>query len=415
MVLGAIVLRQIRQIMLTQSLNLEDTERVHSIQANILWNASQPLERAISLFPQTYTDPKFYDWEVEHIFKKQWLCIGHVSQIPKPGDCLNLNFLNEPIVISRDKHNQVRVMSRVCPHRGLDMMPVDRDQTEKGNRFGFVCPYHHWSYRLDGQLHSAPEMQRSEVCTQEDIKLHTFRSTIWEGFIFMTFDPDLHPLRSLYGGLLPFVERMKMGELELVADVSWDCNFNWKIMVENFLDNYNHLGIHRPNLEPMMPAGATWSEREAEHYLVSHQPFTKHVIDHIKAGNAIDVFPPPSGLPIADKLEYRSCLGFPNFMLSVGPDRVYWYFIQPHSVDRMTLHTMLLVTPQSKADPNYERSLKQEMEVLRRIHTEDMEMCTGLQKGLSSSHYKPGPLSHLETPIWLFQRYLARRIHKSID
>jgi phenylpropionate dioxygenase-like ring-hydroxylating dioxygenase large terminal subunit len=401
--------------MLAESLNFQNTEKVHKIQADILWSAAQPLERAIALPQDAYTDGAFYDWEVTHIFKKHWLCVGHVSQVPQIGDYVALDLFGEPIVIVRDKRGDVNVVSRVCSHRGMDLLCLDSDNPSQGNCRRFVCPYHNWAYALDGQLISAAEMQRHENWDRASQSLPKFRSEIWQGFIFLTFNPETEPVAKEYAELQSFIERWNIADMEVAEDVSWDYAFNWKVLVENFIEGYHHLGVHQQTLEPMIPATGTWAEREKPNYIVCHLPFAKHLVDHIKAGNPIGSFQPPAGLNKLDAFEYTVYVGLPGFLILVGPDRVYLYVMQPQGVDRLTIRTIMLVTRESKKAPNYQQSLQQEWDMFTRWFAEDMEICTAVQRGLGSQSYKPGPLSHLEMPIWLLQRYLARQIHESID
>jgi phenylpropionate dioxygenase-like ring-hydroxylating dioxygenase large terminal subunit len=209
---------------------------------------------------------------------------------------------------------------------------------------------------------------------------------------------------------LPYIERWNLAEMELVANLQWKCDFNWKLLVENFMEPYHHMGAHHKTFEPLMPAAGTWTESETLNYGVCHLPLAKHLIEQIKAGQSIETFCSPRTLSPDDHYEYAVYLGYPDFLLFIGPDQVYWYFLIPQGPDKMILHTTLLVTPESKQRDDYDQKLEQTIAGLRRFHMEDMEVCTAMQHGLHSAFYVPGPLSHLEMPIWLFQRYLSRRI-----
>ncbi|NJN49822.1 MAG: Rieske (2Fe-2S) protein, partial [Alkalinema sp. RL_2_19] len=158
---------------------------------------------------RAYTDPNFYAWEVENVLKRQWLSVGHISQVPEIGDYENFDLLGEAMIMVRGKDNQVRVMSRICPHRAMDLMPRDFGHAPKGNQRSFLCPYHRWSFGLDGAMLGAPAMQQSAICNGKNIPLHIFRTEIWEGFVFLTFDPDLEPVATHYQGLRAYVDRWR--------------------------------------------------------------------------------------------------------------------------------------------------------------------------------------------------------------
>jgi len=389
---------------------IANPERLRQIQDSILATAERPLEQATALPTGAYTDPDFYNWEVEHVLKKQWLCVGHISQIPAVGDYLNVDLLGERLTITRDRESCVSVFSRVCAHRGMDLMPAAYGHSRQGNRRSFVCPYHHWSYDLGGNLIGAPEMDKHVGFDKQNFCLPRFRSEVWEGFIFVTFDAELASVKDRYLGLLPFLGHRQMGKLELAIDLKWDCPFNWKILVENFMEPYHHLGAHHKTFEPIMPASKTWTESEAKHYIACHLPFAKRITDSPEERGKLLEFDLSPLLEPQDLGEYTVYLGEPSFLLFVGPDRVYWYGLRPEGPDRMTLHTTLLIEPGFQQSERYERVLQKATEDLKQFHIEDMEVCSAVQAGLQSTRYQPGPLSHLEMPIWLFQRYLARQI-----
>ncbi|MCM1982438.1 aromatic ring-hydroxylating oxygenase subunit alpha [Lyngbya confervoides] len=381
-----------------------------AIQRQIIETADRPLERAIALPAAAYTDPDFYAWEVDHWLKQQWLCVGHVAQIPQVGDYRNLELLGERLVILRDEADSVRVLSRVCVHRGMDVMPPEFAHASQGNCRTLVCPYHHWSYRLDGGLKAAPEMHRHSDFALQNLGLPQVRTEVWEGFIFITFDLDLDPVETQYADLKPFLGPQAMAELDLVVSLDWDCPFNWKVLVENFMESYHHLGAHHRTFEPLMPAARTWTEVQLRNVIVGHLPIADRVLADAAAREALFPFSLSPHLAPPDLREYRVCLGVPTFLLFIGPDRVYWYQVQPQGPDRMKLTTTMLVRPESKALDHYDSAIQSAIAGLQEFHREDLEMCSAVQAGLNSSFYRPGPLSHLEMPVWQFQQYLAAQI-----
>jgi len=391
---------------------LPDTvDRILAINEAILDVAARPLGEACALPAEAYTDDDYFAWESSELLARQWLAVAHVSQIPDSGDYLNLMLLGERLSVVRGRDGEVRVLSRVCAHRGMDVMPPESGYTEKGNCRQYRCPYHHWVYDLDGSLKGAPFMKEHAAVTGGALRLHAFRSEVWEGFVFVNLSADAEPLAESYAGLLPCLARWRMGDLVMVVDQSWDCPFNWKVLVENFMEPYHHAGAHHTIFQPLMPAQNCWTESEAEHYTICHLPLADALRERVRAGEPqLLAFPALPGLEQGDYHEWTVYLGHPDFLLFVAPDRVYWYRIEPLGAGRMRLHTTLLVSPDATDMPEFSRVLEEEADLLRRFHLEDMEVCGGVQAGLASRSYTPGPLSELEAPIWLFQRYLARRI-----
>jgi phenylpropionate dioxygenase-like ring-hydroxylating dioxygenase large terminal subunit len=376
--------------------------------------AARPLEQAVTFPARAYTSDEHYAFEVEHVLKRQWLSVGHVSQVPEPGDFFNLELLGEPMVVVRGKDDAVRVLSRVCPHRGMDVNPTEFGRPAKGNARFIVCPYHFWSYDLDGRCKGAPEMHKAEGFSRKDVCLSSFRSEVWNGFIFVTFSEEIEPVASLYKDMADKLAAWQLGNLEVVAELEWDCAFNWKVIVENFAECYHHLGAHLKTFEPIFPAKSCWSDPEHPSYTVAHLPLVQRLADDVRAGNSelrsfIDI---PTVSP-GDRVQWFVYVGHPTFLLFAAPDRVFWYRVLPDGPQRVKLLTTLLVLPEAKQMPNYEQRLASEIEMLKNFHTEDMEVCVAVQKGMNSGAYRPGRLSHLEVPIWHIQRYLARKIRET--
>lgn len=393
---------------------LTSSSALARLHERILDTAGRPLEEAVTLPPECYTDPDHYAFEVEHILKREWLSVGHVSQIPNIGDYFNIDLFGEPMTVVRGKDGVIRTLSRVCRHRGMDVMPKEYGHATKGNARVFLCPYHFWSYDLDGQLKGAPEMQKSACFNRRDVCLPQFRTEIWEGFIFVTFDASLPPVTEHFRGLYENVGQWRMGELEVVLEKEWDCRFNWKVLFENFMEPYHHMGAHAKTFEPMLPARGCWTEDWQPQHTTAHLPLARDLQEAVKAGTAQPTpFPLIPTLRPQDHLEWSVHGGYPTLLLFNAPDRAYWYRIIPTGPGTMTLLTTLLVRPEAKSDPKFAEKVQAELDMLNRFHMEDMEMCEAVQKGMSSAKFAPGRLCHLEKPVWLFQRYLANRIREA--
>jgi phenylpropionate dioxygenase-like ring-hydroxylating dioxygenase large terminal subunit len=395
-----------------------------------------PLARSRTNPADAYTSADFFAWEVEHVFHPEWLCVGHASQVPEPGNFVNLDLLGEPLTIVRGADDEVRVLSRVCPHRGMDIMPegfghpgfepldLRAGRAGCGQTRSLLCPYHHWSFELDGRLKGCTEMQAVEGFRREDQRLAQWTSEVWEGFVFVNPSGDAGPVRDRFASLLPSVAAWQLGRMRTVIELAWECPFNWKVMIENWTESYHHLGAHHRTLHPMMPARDTWTEAEQPHFIRAHLPYKPALVAELKKaeteardgagqnhehGRALGGFRAVPNLDETQKFEWGLYLGFPCFMLLVAPDRALWYRLQPIAHDRCRLLTTTLITPEAAADPDIDALLESETRMLRDFHLEDMQVCTGVQRGLGSSAYAPGRLSHLEMPVWLIQRYLAAR------
>lgn len=387
---------------------------IEEINAAILDSASRGLEHATTLPAEAYTSEEYFEYEKETILKKEWICIAHVSQIPKPGDYISLDVLGEPMIVVRGKDNGIHVLSRVCPHRAMDIMPVGFGYDPRGKVRLFMCPYHSWTFDLSGQLKGAPEMQKTCDFNRKEFSLVEFRSEIWEGFVFVTFNPDVEPVARQLADLHKDVAAWKMGEMDVVVEMEWDLPINWKNMIENWMEPYHHMGIHVKTLQPMMPAKGCWTEEYHPHYTRAHLPYRQSLIDAMKdaeaKGEHFGSFPPIPGIPEEFKYEWTVHVGYPAFMMLTGPNCALWYRLLPISAEKIHLVTTILVNKEAQAHPDFEKHLAMETQALKDFHLEDVEVCTAVQRGLNSQAFQHGRMSYLEKPVYQIQCYLADRI-----
>lgn len=397
-------------------MNTREQDKVmEGLAAGVLANAAKPRERSETMPAGVYTERAFMEFEKREVFSKEWISLCHLSQIPKAGDFVRVEVADEPMLVIRGKDLQVRVVSRVCRHRGMDLMPPGAGHPDLGNRRVILCPYHLWSYDLTGRLVGVPEMQEAEGFDRSEVCLHQFRSDIWEGFVFVTLSEETPPLAEKYGRLKDeFLGKWNLGDGELVWSQLWECEFNWKILLENFMEAYHHLGAHMKTLEPFLPAKGCWTEPYDPEFSAMHLPLKESMKEQIlTSGDAGTPFPVFEGLDLEDCTEWWIFLGFPNFLIFSAPDRVYWYRLLPTGAETCCLMTTMIVSRKASEIADYEDLLAKEIAAGIAFHMEDMEMCEATQRGMRSLAYKQGRLSHLEEPMWHFQKYLAEVIRRA--
>ena len=207
----------------------------------LLDTAALPFERARAMPPDVYTSDDFLALEQEHIFSREWICVGRESALPNKGDYLTTQLVDQPIVVLRDDNNALRAYSNVCLHRFSTLL------SGTGRCQKVVCPYHGWTYDLQGQLLGGPQMSRSPDFAPKDYRLPEVRLAVWQGWIYITLSNDAEPvaakLASLYEkiehyGVDNYVETFREEHL-------WDTN--WKILAENFMESYHLPMLHREN------------------------------------------------------------------------------------------------------------------------------------------------------------------------
>ncbi|GAA5482673.1 aromatic ring-hydroxylating oxygenase subunit alpha [Haloferula sargassicola] len=403
-----------------------EVESLDALLAEVRRIAALPLEKSETLPKEVYTSDEFFAWEVDEVFSKEWFCVAHVSQIPENGDFINLDLSGDPLVVVRDKSGTVRVLSRACPHRGMDIMPpgfghdghgpaVRRESSPAcGSTRLFLCPYHSWTFELDGRLKACPEMQQAEGFERDDWGLKEFRAEVWQGFVFVNLDGNApSSVAEQYAELGEHVSKWNTAGMEIVVAREWDVPCNWKVLTENFMESYHHAGAHAKTLQTIMPAKHTWTEQERPHFIRCHLPYKAKVRDEIAdaeaAGGHWEAFPAVEGLEGEDRFEWGLMLGYPLFTFVLTPDQLVWYRILPTGPDSLKLLTTVLVPKSTIGHPDFGKMLDRATAEAVAFHLEDMEVVAAVQRSLHASGYQRGRLSHLEMPIWLMQRYLAAR------
>lgn len=361
--------------------------------------AAAPLERAATLPPRLYTDAETWNLEVERVLRRGWLPVARLDRLAQPGDYVSFDLLGEPLVAVRDQAGALRVLSRVCRHR---WMPVVEGA---GSRRSFQCPYHLWTYALDGRLLGAPEMQRAEGFDAAACRLPEVRSEVWEGWLFVCFDPEAAPLGPALEPLRRRVAAWRLGDMRVVGEpLEFDSPWNWKLMVENFIESYHHFGIHADTLEPIFPARTTFVDDEEGPFVVLRNP------TRAELGPVPSLLPSLAGLSAAQQSELVVCCVFPLHLFALSSDHAVWYQMEPLAVDRFRLRIHLCLPPEVAADPAHAAAIQELRAALEAIHRQDIVACAGVQAGLRSRFAAVGRLSHLEKGLWLFHRYIARSL-----
>jgi phenylpropionate dioxygenase-like ring-hydroxylating dioxygenase large terminal subunit len=346
-----------------------------------------------TLHPRCYRDPAFYALEHERLFRPGWHCVAREDQVAKPGDYVSIELLGEPLVAVRDERGALRVLSRVCRHRWMPLV------AGAGNRRSFQCPYHLWTYGLDGRLLAAPEMDRSEGFDRESVRLPELRVECFEGFVFASFDPEAAPLAPRLEGLRRAIAPYRPAAFVTTAPLEFVHEWNWKVMVENFVESYHHIGPHADTLQPIVPAAGTFAGASDGPYAVLHNP--------TRDGAPLPaLFAPTPGLSDAQRADFVVGAVFPFHLSSVQHDSLFWYQIEPTGPTSIRLR----IHPCVPAEAAGSRELELVRGWIDRIHAQDIAACRAVQAGLASRLAEAGPLSHLERCVHALHSFVRERI-----
>jgi nitrite reductase/ring-hydroxylating ferredoxin subunit len=362
---------------------------------------------AQSLPPLCYTNREFFEFEKEALFYHDWLCVGRESWIPKPGDYFTMSHVGEPLIVLRNREGVIKCLSAVCQHRAMFVVEGH------GNARGFTCPYHHWSYSLDGKLMGAPAMERACNFSKEQIRLPEFKVETWLGFIFMNFDSDASPLAPRLETVTKALANYCVASAEgLMATESPKFAWNWKVMFENNNDGYHANRLHHGPIHDICPSSmAVFPDLPSS--TAGYFRFNGTV--HIDAG-----FNPTlkAVLPIFPSLteEERGRMLFanipPSLTLFARSDMISYNIFHAHGPDETSVHRGWLVAPGAMGQPLFKERLDLNTAASTIIGEQDLHVDACVQIGLRSRYAPRGRYSWQERAQsdlnkWLVQHYRA--------
>lgn len=356
-----------------------------------------------SLPREYYRSEDVFEREFDRVFRRQWILIGHGCEIPEPGDFMTIDFAGENIIFVRAEDGRIRGHYNVCRHRGSRVCDATKGKTK-----AFVCPYHAWSYQLDGTLESAPTIPDREYVDYADYGLKSVMVDTHDGFIFMYLgDGEPTPLAEAFGAMehpLPtFGERGVKVAHELVCDLQ----ANWKIVAENNLECYHCPAAHKTLCAAMNVAAFKDEIATGARYAVQKHNFVGG------SGHGAEVRPGAQSMTRSGNFAVRKLLG--DFTLedagfSAGfhsaplfGAALYWgdHFVTqynyPQSAGRTIQKVQWFVNADAEAGVDYD--CDELIHVQYMTVTEDAQIIERNARGVDSRTYTPGPLSKAAEPL----------------
>jgi Rieske 2Fe-2S family protein len=334
-----------------------------------------------------YSTEAVHAEERERIWFGGWVCIGRAEEIPGPGDYLVRDLAGESIFVTRDRMGDVRGFYNVCAHRGTKLLD---DEPACGHVSKvFKCPYHAWSYDLEGRLVGTPNVDEDEGFERSDHPLHAIGAEAYGGFLFVNLAdpaerrPLLEQLRDGTESITNF-ERYRLDELRVGVRIVYEVEANWKIVVENFNECLHCPTIH-PELVQVVPLyrfGEVWDGETGDdgNWMVDG------ATSFTKTGSSS--LPPFPDLRPHDYRMYYGTYQFPNLMLNLHPDAGMAYTALPKGPAHTTIVSEYLFGPETIAAADF--APEPVVELWDLISKQDWAVCERAQTGVSSRAYKSG-------------------------
>jgi glycine betaine catabolism A len=342
-----------------------------------------------------YISPEVFAAERERIFGSSWLCAGREEAIEQTGDFFTTFIAGESLIITRDTSRKVRAFYNVCRHRGSRIC----EQASGHFRGSIQCPYHAWTYGLDGALKVARNMAEVEGFNPAEDPLHEAAVACWEGFSFVNLDAR-QPFEQAFAPLMGRFARWELGTLRTAHSIRYELACNWKLVFLNYSECY-HCPLVHPQLDKLSPSDSGHNDLFEGPFLGGYSELRAHGTSLTTTGRSSR--PPIGSVDGAelDRVYYYTI--FPSLLLSLHPDYAMVHYARPLAAGRTEVVCAWLFAPATMAQAGFDPS--DAVDFWDLTNRQDWHVNELTQLGLSSRAYAPGPYSNAEGLLSAFDRY----------
>ncbi len=353
---------------------------------------------------ERYVDPAAWHEERDRVLHRGWFCVGREGDLglDRPGRLAVVDVVGESVLATRDDGG-LHASYNVCRHRGSQLRPALPGAEPEGcDATSLRCPYHSWTYALDGRLLRAPH---AEGIDPDDFSLHPVAVEAWEGFVFVDLTPtEAEPLERAVGAAADALADYGIGRLVTGRTLRYDVAANFKVLLENYNECY-HCGPVHPELTRLVPAfggggrDLDWDagvpHRDGAWTFTTTGTTTRRVLP---------------GLTAAQATRHKGALAYPNLMLSACADHVAAYLLLPQDVDRTRVECRLLFDPDETARAGFDPSDAADLWDL--VNRQDWAVCESVQRGMGSRAYRQGWFAPMEDESLDIRRWLTGRLER---
>ncbi|MDX1555869.1 MAG: aromatic ring-hydroxylating dioxygenase subunit alpha [Xanthomonadales bacterium] len=355
-----------------------------------------------------YTQQAVFDIEREHIFMREWLCMGRAEDLAGPGDHRILDVFGESVILLRNHDSELRAFYNVCRHRGARLCthPGDGESILRGGigRKSITCPYHAWTYDFDGRLVRAPHMAEGNGFDPSAIRLHPVGVETWGGFVFINMTPDDAP--EFKAQMAPMTEkwhRYALQDLRVARTITYEAHANWKILCENYNECY-HCGPVHPELCRIVPAFREGGGSDLD--WAGGIPHREGAVTF--TGDGTTNRRPIPTLNEAERTKHFGELIFPNLFISLSCDHVAAFILTPQGPGRCEVQCLFLFEPFEMEKADFDPS--DAVDFWDLVNRQDWAICARVQQGISSRVHHHGLCSPMEDWTLDVRKYVTDRI-----
>jgi Rieske 2Fe-2S family protein len=350
---------------------------------------------------EMYTSPEHLALEWARVLGKRWLLVMREADLANPGEYRLVELGGESIVVLRDHEGRLRAFFNLCRHRGTRLCE------QKAGKLGplIQCPYHAWTYALDGRLVGVPDLKEMEGFDKNDFPLHPCALATWQGFVFLNLARDPEPFERALPMLTGRFDAYQLPSLVTLRRVEYDVRANWKLFHQNYSECYHCSPLH-PELVKLSPSTS------GENDLVEGPVLGGFMVITTPDGS-LSMSGRPCGVPIGElsaeerqRVYYYAI--FPNMLLSLHSDYVMVHTLWPIAPDRTRITCEFLFHPETakRADLDPDDGVA----FWDRVNRQDWGICERTHAGITSSRYVPGPYSRRESLSAAFDREYLRAL-----
>ena len=373
---------------------------ITTILADLKTAASQKLANATTMPKDIYTNEDILAREIETLFLTEWLCAGRSDELAHQGDYMSFDLCHQPLILVRNQQGGINALSNICRHRMMRLV------SGTGNAKGFTCPYHAWTYDIAGDLVAAPYMDKTDCFHKEELSLPAVRCEEYEGWIYVSLNQDIAPVKEMLSDLSPLIAPYQMSDYQTIfhEEFIWDCN--WKSLTENFMESYHLPVAHKQTVGTHYIPDETAFHDKASCAHFTYQTF-------MKADGAFVGTAHKDNHHLQGALRNQSIMPtvFPAHMYILAPDHLWYLSLQPAGVGRVKAKYGAALAPEVLAAADDKATLIADIKCfLDKVQDEDRVVVESIYQGAKAPLARSGPLSWLEQENHHFTQYLASKL-----